>query len=46
MNIDHDRLLPKLLKAMYPDKEVRKNIENKLNAYGKYSFHAEVPSAV
>lgn len=41
MNIDYHLLLPVALKAMYPDKSKRDEIEGKLNSYGKESFHRE-----
>lgn len=41
MTRDYDQLLPRVLRAIYPDIVERREIIDKLAAYGKQSFHAE-----
>ncbi len=40
MTRDYDELLPRVLRAMYPDIVERREIIDRLAAYGKQSFHA------
>jgi hypothetical protein len=41
MEINYKKLLPIALKALYPDKEKKNEVERKLEAYGKETFHRE-----
>lgn len=42
MEINYKALLPMALKAIYPEAPKRDEVEEKLNAYGKESFHREL----
>ena len=39
MNRDYDRLLPRVLVAMFPNEDSRREIVRKLSIYGTESFH-------
>jgi hypothetical protein len=41
MEINYKKILPMALKVMYPDTPKRNEVERKLDAYGKESFHRE-----
>lgn len=41
MKLNYKELLPLALKALYPDISKRNELERKLDAYGKESFHRE-----
>ena len=41
VELEHRKLLPQVLEAMYPDKSERENIIHKLSEYGKESYQVE-----